>query len=237
MIVALLFLALVATSGEASAQAPAGDREKAPPPSIRVTGEVTIAARPDQARIDLGVITQAPTAQAAAAQNAQQLSTTLAELRKVIGSNADIKTISYSLTPNYRYPKDGGTPTITGYTATNIVQVKTNDLAQVGRIIDAATQSGANTIHRLEFALKDEQAVQSQALSEAAAKAKAKAQAIASALGLKITRVLFVEESGPQILPRVYGETRAMAAAVQTPVEPGTIDVRATVTLTVEVSQ
>jgi uncharacterized protein len=220
---------------EALAQDPI---DKTPRPTIRVSGEATVTAKPDQAEINIGVVTQASTGQAAATQNAQKQDAVLSELRKVLGVTADIKTISYSLSPNYRYPKEGGQPTIAGYTASNIVQVKTNDLAQVGKVIDIATQSGANTIQSLRFTLKDEQGVRSQALREAAIKARAKADALASALGLKIVRVLHVAEGGVSMpIPINSRAFSAEANVAQTPVEPGTIDVHATVTLTVEIAQ
>ncbi|MEK6410791.1 MAG: SIMPL domain-containing protein [Acidobacteriota bacterium] len=208
-------------------------------PTIRVTGDATVTVKPDQAEISIGVVTQSQTAQAAAAQNAQKQDTVISELRKVLGSSAEIKTISYSLSPNYRYPKEGGQPTISGYTASNIVQVKTANLEQVGKVIDLATGSGANNIQSLRFTLKDEQAARTQALQEASTKARSKAQAIASALGLKIQRILRVEEGGPTTRPMMeyaaeLGAMRAQAAT--TPIESGSIDVRATVTLTVEVA-
>jgi uncharacterized protein len=215
-----------------------GAVEKPVNPLIRVTGEATVTTKPDQARIDIGVVAEAKNAQAAATDNAQKLDAVLGELRKALGPEADIKTISYSLTPLYYYPKEGGTPTITSYMATNVIQVKTNELSQVGKIIDTAAQSSANRIQSLQFTLKDEQAVYIQALREAVAKARAKAEAIASALGLKIVRVLSAEESGPPSRP-VHAESmqmRAAAAPVQTPVEPGTIEVRTTVTLAVEIA-
>jgi uncharacterized protein len=226
---------LIVCSGAALAQDSA---DKIVRPSIRVTGDSTVTVKPDQAEISIGVVTQAPAAQSAAAQNAQKQDTVIAELRKLLGASADIKTISYSLSPNYRYPKEGGQPTITGYTATNIVQVKTPDLTQVGKVIDLATGSGANTIQSLRFTLKDETAARAQALREASTKARAKAEAIASALGLKIQRVLRVEEGGLTARPVVeYGAElqQIRAQAVATPIESGSIDVRASVTLTVEV--
>jgi uncharacterized protein YggE len=208
------------------------------PPSIRTMGEATLTVKPDQARLDISVVTQAEHAQPAAVENAQKLEAVLAELRKLLGPEADVKTINYSLSPSYRYPKQGGTPTITGYTASNTVQVKTNDLAQVGKIIDAAMQSSANRIEGLRFTLQDEQAVYTQALSEATARARAKAEAMASALGLRIVRVLAAEEGGlpPRpVLARTM-EARAAPALPETPVEPGTIEVRASVGLTVEIA-
>jgi uncharacterized protein len=214
-----------------------GSMDKVAYPLIRVTGEAAVTTKPDQAQIDIGVVTEAKNAQAAATENAEKLDAVLGELRKVLGPGADIKSTSYALTPVYHYPKEGGSPTITGYSATDVIQVKTNELTQVGKIIDTAAQSSANRIQSLQFTLKDEQAVYIQALREAVAKARAKGEAIASALGLKIVRVLSVEEGGQQLRP-VYAEgVQARAAApVQTPVEPGTIEVRARVTLTVEIA-
>jgi uncharacterized protein YggE len=205
-------------------------------PSIRVTGEAIVTVKPDQAEISIGVVTQEPTAQLAAAQNAQKQDAVISQLRKVLGAGADIKTISYSLSPNYRYPKEGGQPTIIGYTASNIVQVKTAKLDEVGKIIDLGTGSGANNIQSLRFTLKDEASARTQALAEASHKARAKAEAIASALGLKIQRILRVEESGPTMPPTV-AFADAIRAQGQTPIEAGSIDVRASVTLTVEVAQ
>jgi len=208
-------------------------------PSIRVTDEATVTVKPDQAEINIGVVTQAPTAQAAAAQNAQKQDAVISELRKLLGAGADIKTISYSLNPNYRYPKDGGQPTIAGYNASNIVQVKTTNLAQVGNVIDLATGSGANNIQALRFTLKDETVARTQALRDASTKARAKAEAIASALGLRIQRILHVEEGGPTVRPvieSIAGLASMRSQQAPTPVESGSIDVRATITLTVEIA-
>ncbi|HSE97725.1 MAG TPA: SIMPL domain-containing protein [Blastocatellia bacterium] len=231
IVVALLFV-----NGIAFAQASAEDKPARP--VIRVTGEARVAARPDQATIHVGVVTQATTAQAAAAQNAQKLDATIKELRGALGTQAEIKTISYSLNPNYVYPREGGQPRIDGFIASNTVEVKTGDLTQVGKVIDIATQAGANNIQALSFGLKDEEGVKAQALREAAAKARTKAEAIASALGVKIVRVLMAEEGSVRALPiqgRDYIAARE-AASVPTPVEPGNVDVHAIITLTFEVS-
>lgn len=230
----LIGFILVICAGTARAQEADGKVH----PSIRVTGEASVTVKPDQAEINIGVVTQAHTAQAAASQNAQKQDAVISQLRKLLGAGADIKTISYSLSPNYRYPKEGGQPTIIGYTASNTVQVKTANLDQVGKLIDLGTESGANNIQSLRFTLKDETAARAQALREASIRARSKAEAIASALGLKIQRILRVEEGGSMVRPFVEMETTALRAqAAPTPIEAGSIDVRATVTLTVEVAQ
>jgi uncharacterized protein YggE len=207
-------------------------------PFIRTVGESVVHVAPDRARIDVGVVTEAPTSQAAVSQNAQKLEATLARLRALLGAQADIKTVSYNVSPVYRYPQ-GGEPQITGYSATNIVRVTLDDLTKIGDVIDAATQAGANRIQQLQFLLKDEQPVQAQGLREAAQKARQKANALAAGLGLTVVRVLAVEESGQPIIPlqRDFSTMRAEAAAANTPIEPGTIEVRASVALTVQISQ
>src|ERR1035441_1263249 len=70
-------------------------------PVVKASGDATVNVAPDQAMIDIGVITQATTAQAAAAQNAAQLQSALDQLRSLLGKGADLKTVGYSLNPNY----------------------------------------------------------------------------------------------------------------------------------------
>jgi uncharacterized protein YggE len=206
-------------------------------PSVTATGEAVINAEPDLAEIDIGVVTQARSAPDAARENAEKLARVMAEVKKLLGKGDEVKTASYSLNPNYRYPQ-GGKPEITGYTATNILRVKTGNLAGVGKLIDAAMQAGANAINRLAFTLRDEHAAQLQALRQASQKAKAKAEEIAGALGLKVTRILSVAEADravrPIVMPLARGAQFEAAAAPATPVEAGTIEIRSTVTLTGE---
>ena len=232
IVITLLFFA----SGANAQPAPEHPR----PPSITVNGEATIYAEPDQAQIDIGVTTQARTAPEASKENAARLSRVLAEVKKLLGRNDEVKTSGYALNPNYRYPQ-GGKPEIVGYTANNILRIKTAALDQVGRLIDAAMQAGANNVNRLVFTLKDEEGARLDALRQASTKAKSKAEAIAASLGLKLVRISSVIEGERSFQP-IYRQAmaargEAVAAQAPTPVEPGTVDVRSTVSLTAEVSE
>ncbi|HEY7164701.1 MAG TPA: SIMPL domain-containing protein [Candidatus Binatia bacterium] len=209
-----------------------------PPPAVTATAEAVITVEPDQAEIDIGVVTQARTAPDAARENAEKLSRVTGQLKKLIGSGDELKTASYSLTPNYRYPQ-GGKPEIAGYTASNTVRIKTGNLENVGKLIDAGMQSGANNINRLVFTLRDEQNAQLQALRIASQKAKAKTDEMAAAVGLKTIRVLSIVEGErgfrPIPVPQLRAAQMEAAPAAPTPVEAGTIEVRSTVTLTAEI--
>jgi len=204
--------------------------------TIQVDGEAVLQVNPDRAEINLGVVTQSPDAKTAATTNAAKLDRVMKELRSSVHQNLPIKTIGYSLSPNYVYPQQGGQPKITGYTANNTVHVETDDLAQAGAIIDVAIKAGANSVQSLQFVLKDETAMQAQALAEAAKKARAKADSIASALGVKVVRIVEVVEGGQSVVPM---QARSFAAQgtmeANTPVEPGTVEVRASVTMKVEI--
>ena len=236
-IIPAIVIAVLLSVATVAAQ-PAAERPR--PPSITVNGEATIAAEPDQAQIDIGVTTQARSAPDASRENAERLARVLAEVKKLLGKGDEVKTSGYGLNPQYRYPQ-GGKPEIVGYTANNIVRIKTAKLDEVGKLIDAAMQAGANNINRLLFTLKDEEAARLDALRQASAKAKFKAEAIAASLGLKVLRIAAVTEGERSFQP-IYRQApmargEALAAQAPTPVEPGTVDVRSTVTLTAEVSE
>lgn len=212
---------------------------KARAQTITVTGEAILMVEPDQAEIDIGVVTQSKTAMGAANENAEKLGRVIAEVKKLVGPDGELRTAGYALTPDYRYAKEGGKPEIVGYTATNILQVRTGAIGTVGGMIDAAMRSGANRVQRLVFTLKDQQAAQQKTLRSATIRARAKAEEIAAALGLKISRVLSVTESGQGFRPLMAEALafRTDSPPTQTPVEAGTIEVRSAVTLTVELPQ
>jgi uncharacterized protein YggE len=232
-LVAVVLACAVAASPVGAQQTPLS-----PPSSIRVTGDAKVTARPDRVQIDIGVTTRAAQSQEAASQNARQVDAVLAAVRKATPA-AVLKTISYSLNPTYQYHSNGEEPTITGYSAVNVVQVTLDDLAKIGTVIDSATLAGANHVQGIQFTLRDQDAVRAEALRQAATRARAEADMLAAALGLKVVRVLSVEENSPRLVPvRAYmGAPRTvMTTATATPVEAGTLDVTADVMLTVEVS-
>jgi uncharacterized protein YggE len=208
------------------------------PPVIRTHGEAVLTVEPDLAEIQIGVETEDPSAQVAAQKNAARADAVLKALHDLLGRDAEIKSVGYSINPVYSTSRDGKI-TISPYKATNIIHLKTDQIKRVGEIIDRANKAGANTMGGLQFRIKDDAAVQLKALEKASREARAKADAIASALGIKIKRILQVEETGEgtRPYPRNRGFSSVAMAAPPTPVEAGTLDILASVTLTVEVAQ
>lgn len=206
------------------------------PQFIRVTGEAVVGSAPDEVLLDLGVTTQARTAQAAATENAQKVERVMATLKKEAGESAVIRTTQYALNPDYRQVRDENEPPlITSYTAYNMVQVRTKDLTRIGRIIDAAIGAGANTIQSVSFTINEQNKARNQALTEATANAMVKAEAIAAGLKMRIKRILSVDEGGmmtPMYRGGYAGRDMMQSSTV---IDPGAVDVRGMVTLTVEI--
>jgi len=203
---------------------------------VRATGEATVSAHPDRAQISIGVLTQASTAQAAATANATQTTQVIDAIKKTLGESGELKTTGYSISPQYQYTT-GRSPKITGYQASNTVLIVVNELSLLGKVIDAASDSGANNINGVSFSLKDETHARNQALAEAASKARAAAESIAKALNVHVVGVLQAETAQTPTFRPLNRSFAAMAApqAMPTPIEPGDLDIQATVTVTLEV--
>ena len=206
------------------------------PSILRTSGTATVKAAPDQATVNIGVVTRARTAEEAAAQNAAQVKQVLAAVKKAIGEDGEIQTSNYSIYPERGRPsRDGGEPVITGYTAQNSVTATVFSVDDVGSVLDAATGSGSNQIHGITFGIRDESELRAKALQQAARKARADAEALARGLGLEVKRILSVEEGQPAaVQPYRYAMAEMSAARADTPIEAGEVEVRATVTMTVE---
>ena len=202
---------------------------------VRAVGQATMSVKPDQVKVNVGVVTQADTAQAAASQNASQVEAVLNQLRSVLSTGSDLQTVGYSITPNYRYPQ-GQPAVLTGFTATNTVQVTTSDLSNIGKVIDAASQAGANSVQSLQFSIKDDEPVREQVLAQAAKEARSHAQAIAGGLGARIGAVLAAQE-GVSVTPLTVDTRTAVAATPSTPIETGLVTVSASVTVEMELLQ
>lgn len=205
---------------------------------VRATGEATLTAKPDQARLSVGVITDAATAEEAMQKNATQTTMVLDALKKIVASNGEIKTSNYSVSPQYKY-EQGHSPEITGYQASNTVEVTLNDLSLIGKVIDGAGHAGSNNINSIAFTLKNDQAVREKVIAEATRQARANAEAIAQALNVRVVGLASaetVEAGNPRPMQPMFAMAR-QAMPAPTPVETGTLEVHATVSVTLEVEK
>jgi uncharacterized protein YggE len=207
------------------------------PKTLQVTGTGTVTANPDQAVISLAVVTQALTATQATNDNAATMTKVLDALIAAGVSKDAIETTSYSLTPIYQNAPDQTTPAkIVGYAARNEIQITVpitaTDYSIIGKALDAAIAAGANEVEGVTFTFSTGayQSLQNQAMQLAIQDAGAQAKGIASSLGVTLLGPIAVNPG------YMYQPTfnRLSATGTQTPVQPGTLQVTATVQVTYE---
>ena len=204
------------------------------PPVLIVSGNASIMAAPDQATVRLGIVRQAAVAQTAQEQANAAAQEILNAVQKAGVPANQIQTARLVLTPVYapRSPESRDAPRIVAYNATNTISIRLDNLSIVGAVIDAGLKAGANQLEGVIFGLRNDLPSRQQALKQAVEEARSKAQVMADTLRVSLGEVLEVSEGGVSILDRepvVAG--RFMAAAAETPVSPGQIEVRASVTI------
>jgi uncharacterized protein YggE len=161
-------------------------------------------------------------------------------LRRLGLAQDQIRTLGFSVDPEYDFgsgaPRRPGDDRLLGYRARNTIQVTTNNVAQVGEIIDVAIRAGANRVSSLSFQLRDPEAARQDALRLAVERARVEAETIATALGRRLGPALSASSTGFFAPPRIM-EMRAMAAPAAEmamappPIEPGIIEVSAQVSV------
>lgn len=199
----------------------------APRTGISVTGEGRVTVEPDTAQISLGVEISNPSASAAQQQAASAMNAVVAEIKKQGIEDRDIQTVRYDLSPEYDYSTRS--PVLRGYRATNIVMVKMRDISKVGATLDAVAASGATRIHGISFSVSDPTAATTRGREEAMKDARSKADQLAGTAGVSVGAPIAIEEISATPPPPVEMAPRVAAPAAapeQTPISPGTREVR-----------
>jgi uncharacterized protein YggE len=202
---------------------------------ISATGEVTRV--PDLAIISAGVQTLQPTASAAIEENAARMERVRAALKRAGIDDKDIQTSTISLNPEYQYDQNKP-PRLTGYRATNTVNVKFRDLKRSGAILDAMVAEGSNQISGPNLTIDKPEAAYDEARVKAIAAGRARAELYARALGKRVVRLLTVSESGgyqmPPPMPVAYARDMAAQAVAKTEIDPGTQQLQVTLSMSFE---
>ena len=234
MILSGVLLFVSCTFAQAAEVAP-----KTPEATLTVNGRGEITASPDQAVVRLGAMVQA--ADAAAAQNDVNriMERAIKQVRALDVPPEMITTTGLSLEPVYSRPNSSHAsevPKVVGYRAGNTIQVQTEDMSMIGKIIDAAVSAGANRIEGISFRLKNDSKDLQQALRLAVREARAKADAIAGAMHVRIVAVREITETGAHLVQPQLRAANVYMARAETPVQPGQVQVTAGVTIRYEIA-
>jgi uncharacterized protein len=201
---------------------------------VSATGEVTRV--PDIAVISTGVVTRAASATAAIQQNANRMERVRAALRKAGVEDKDIQTSSINLNPDYVYA-ERQPPRLTGYQASNQVSVRFRDIRKTGEILDALVAEGANQINGPTLTIDKPEAALDEARLKALANGRARAELYARGLGMRVTRLLSVSETGGYAAPPpmpMYARAEMAAQDAKTSIDPGEQKVSVSVAMSFE---
>ena len=204
--------------------------------TLQLSAREEVSRVPDIAMISAGVMTEAPTAQQAMADNRAQMNRAFAVLRRAGIADKDMQTSGLSMQPRYHY-KENEPPRLIGYQVTNMLSLRLRDLARVGAVLDALVEAGINQIDGPSFTLDAPQSALDEARQAAMKTAMARANLYAEAAGLRVKRIITISESG-QVSPprpmRAMAREEMMVASAPTPIAAGEVDLVATVNVTFE---
>jgi len=219
----------IAFATSLAAQEPA----QPPVPVVITVGDAIVRRAPDRAFVTVSVETRSKSPREAQRLNAEAMTAVQQRLAQLRLSKDAIRTTGYDMHQEFDFVQTRRVPG--EFVARNGIEVRLDDIARTGEILDATVQSGATTVSGIRFDLQDRDGAEREALRIAVADARARAEAAASGAGRAIDRVLRIEDSREGIVapPRpMMTMMRGAESAAQTPVEPGLIEIHARVTLT-----
>ncbi len=213
--------------------------------TVTVSGDGQAMLPPDIAHVSFTVQNVAPSVADAQAATTKQANAAIAFVKEQGIADKDVKTLSYTISPQYAYPAPcTGTacppyrePKITGYQVSESIQVTLRDLSSVGAFLGGLGKLSVQNVSGPDFTLDDTTAGYDAARADAISKAKAQASLLASQLGVRLGKIVnFSESSGRYPSPMVYSMGAADAKAASTPNVPtGENTYTASVSITYEI--
>ena len=223
-VAALLVLGAAALAGVGRPEAAGGAADDAGQ-GITVTGTGEIRATPDRAALSFSIRNDAATAKEALAANSAAVRRLIAALKGEGVEAKDLKTEQFDVSPRYDPDK---VEEARGYSASSMLTVSNQSLERAGRLSDIGVSAGADTVSGPSLSVADREAEYRAALKRAFADAHAKAEALADASGVSLGGVTSIVE-GSQPEPYYAMDAQRLA---KTPIEPGSEQVTAVVTVT-----
>ena len=209
-----------------------------------VTGQGSVTRPADRATVGVTLISSDDVSEAASSKNNATYDALKAKVAPLGVRADDVKTTYYTMTFNPR-PADGRPATAVGvypnqprygYVVTRNVQLSVSDVANVGKIVDAAVAAGVTGVGGISYALSDRSSADEAALAAAIENAATQARAVAAASHMRILGIKQIQVNSnaypiPMLPPMRYPLIPGQQP-VPTQLPPATVEVRASVTVT-----
>lgn len=210
-------------------------------PRLFVRGQGTVSVRPDLAVVTLGAVVRRDTA----GEAYDQANTLIAAVNEVLRAQGiaerDVTTRQFSLSPEFGRPQSDGPAPVVGWRATNLLSIKIRDFTRIGPVIDGAARVLGNDaqISGISFTVENTDTVARQARDQAIADARERAEQMATAAGVRLVRILSINEtSAPPPTPTQFAAPAPAAAPgvrAAAEVTPGEQNLTVTVEIVYEI--
>lgn len=231
--IAAWVIASTCLAAPVSAQQPTRDHTDTP--VVIATGQASVKRAPDRAWVTIATESRAKSPREAQKMNADAMSAVMQKLKGSSLASDAIRTLQYELQPDIDYRE--GRQTVRGYIARNMIEVRVDEIAKAGEIVELAVSAGATNVGGIRFDLKDRAAAERDALSRAVADARARAEAAATGAGMRLDKILRIQEQRA-FEPMPMANVAMMAAeraGGEPPITPGELEIRAMVTVTASI--
>lgn len=187
--------------------------------TVSFSGEGKVTAKPDIAKIQLSIVTEALTSKAAQDDNSKKSKAITDYLQKQGLGDKDIKTTGYNINRQYStrpclasdsYPCFIQKQVISGYHVNQSLEIKIRNLDNASNILDGVVATGANQVNELSFEIDNPDVLKTEARAKAIADAKNKANELESQVGISLGKIVnFSENTGGYPGP-IYLQGKAM---------------------------
>ncbi len=161
--------------------------------TLTVTATDSVTVEPDLAILHIGFATQPTDAKSAYAEGSRASNAIIAALKQAGVPDTSIRSESQYLDRDYTNPKQFKYVLRQQWT----VKVSPDRAAEM---LDAAVNAGATSSGQIDWTVKDEKALESEALDKAASRARANAEVLAKGMGVRLGSLIYVSNqvSSPQ---------------------------------------
>jgi hypothetical protein len=207
--------------------------------TLDISSHAETRAAPDIATISAGVITANPSANKALQENTAKMGAVFKALKDAKIEEKDIQTSGVNINPQYVYAANVS-PRITGYQVNNDITAVVRDIKNIGPVLDALVAQGVNNLSGPSFSIENQDDALDKARKEAVEKAQKRARMYADAAGLKVKRIISINEQAMFAPPAPYPmgmkalAMRGGMAQEATPISPGQVSLDVTVNVRYE---
>lgn len=235
--ITLITMFLVIALALSACAAPVGSSSKENIRTLSVNGSAQVNLTPDIAYVSIGVHSESPNAAEAVSSNNAQAQKVVDSLKALGIDEKDARTTNFSI-----YPQDewgpNGERTGTRFVVDNTVYVTLRNIDQVGAVLQAAVDAGANSIYGIQFDVADKTTLLAGARQSAVENARTQAEELANSAGVTLGEVqsLNYYNSYPVAYDAKVGGGGAVAeAAMYVPVAPGQLTITVDVNMVFEI--